>query len=74
MKCIEARTRGYFGIGAQGVSKSANVGALLRTAHAFGASFCFTVGAGFDIRAGRRQTPPTRPAHVPLWRFAGPER
>ena len=33
----EARSRGYFGIGVEGVSKSANVGALLRTAHAFGA-------------------------------------
>ena len=49
----EARSRGYFGIGVEGVSKSANVGALLRTAHAFGAAFCFIVGAGFDARAGR---------------------
>ena len=32
----EARSRGYFGIGVEGVSKSANVGALLRTAHAEG--------------------------------------
>ena len=49
----EARSRGYFGIGVEGVSKSANVGALLRTAHAFGAAFCFIVGAGWDARAGR---------------------
>ena len=34
---MDSRPRGYFGIGAEGVSKSANVGALLRTAHAFGA-------------------------------------
>ena len=65
------RTRGYFGIGAEGVSKSANVGALLRTAHAFGASFCFTLGAGFDARAGRAADTADTPAHVPLWRFAG---
>ncbi len=45
---------GYCGIGVEGVSKSANVGALLRTAHAFGAAFCFTVGAGYDSRAARR--------------------
>ncbi len=64
-----ARTRGYFGIGVEGVSKSANVGALLRTAHAFGAGFCFTVGAGFDARAGRAADTPNTPAHVPLWRF-----
>ena len=63
------RTRGYFGIGAEGVSKSANVGALLRTAHAFGASFCFTLGTGFDARAGRTADTSDTPVHVPLWRF-----
>ncbi len=62
-------TRGYCGIGAEGVSKSANFGALLRTAHAFGASFCFTIGAGFDSRAGRRSDTADTPAHIPLWRF-----
>ena len=65
-----ARTRGYFGIGAEGVSKSANVGALLRTAHGFGAAFCFIVGAGFDARAGRSADTADTPAHVPLWRYA----
>ena len=64
-----ARTRGYFGIGAEGVSKSANVGALLRTAHAFDAAFCFLVGAGFDARAGRLADTADTPAHVPLWRY-----
>lgn len=65
-----ARTpRGYCGIGAEGVSKSANVGALLRTAHGFGASFCFTVGAGWDSRMGRRSDTADTPSHVPLWRF-----
>ncbi len=63
-------TRGYCGIGAEGVSKSANVGALLRTAHGFGAAFCFTVGAGWDARAGRTSDTADTPAHVPLWRFA----
>ena len=66
-----ARTRGYFGIGVEGVSKSANVGALLRTAHAFGASFCFTVGAGFDARAGRSADTSNAAGHVPLWRWDG---
>ena len=62
--------RGYCGIGAEGVSKSANMGALLRTAHGFGAAFCFTIGAGFDARAGRTSDTSDTPAHVPLWRFA----
>ena len=35
--------RGYFGIGVEGVSKAMNVGALMRSAHAFGANFVFTV-------------------------------
>ena len=64
------RSRGYFGIGAEGVSKSANVGALLRTAHAFGAAFCFTLGAGFDARAGRVADTSDTASHVPMWRFA----
>jgi len=66
----EPRSRGYFGIGVEGVSKSANVGAVLRTAHAFGAAFCFVVGAGFDAREGRHADTADTPDHVPLWRFA----
>jgi tRNA G18 (ribose-2'-O)-methylase SpoU len=62
--------RGYFGIGVEGVSKSANVGALLRTGHAFGAGFCFVIGAGWDARSGRLADTADTPAHVPLWRFA----
>ena len=64
-----SRSRGYFGIGAEGVSKSANVGALLRTAHAFGASFCFTIGTGWDARQGRHADTADTPRHVPMWRF-----
>ncbi len=54
------------------MSKSANVGALLRTAHAFGAAFCFTVGAGWDARQARRSDTADTPSHVPLWRFPDP--
>ena len=63
------RPRGYFGIGVEGVSKSANVGALLRTAHAFGAAFCFSVGAGWDARAARHADTAETPRHIPFWRF-----
>ena len=65
----EARTRGYCGIGVEGASKSANIGALLRTAHAFGAAFCFTVGAGWDSRASRLADTADTPLHVPLHRW-----
>jgi len=44
--------RGYFGIGVEGISKSMNAGAIFRTAHAFGASFVFTVGAVYGRRQG----------------------
>ena len=37
--------KGYFGVGVEGISKAMNLGAILRTAHAFGASFAFTVDA-----------------------------
>jgi tRNA G18 (ribose-2'-O)-methylase SpoU len=40
--------RGYFGIGVEGISKPMNLGAILRTAHAFHASFAFTINASFD--------------------------
>ena len=36
--------RGYFGIGAEDINKAMNVAALMRTAHAFGASFVFSIG------------------------------
>ena len=68
-----ARSRGYFGIGAEGVSKPANVGALLRTAHAFGAAFCFSVAAGYDSSQGRQADTSDTPLHVPLWRYASVE-
>lgn len=38
-------SRGYFGIGAERISKPLNLGNLIRSAHAFGASFVFTLGA-----------------------------
>src|ERR1700761_99005 len=67
---VESRPRGYFGIGAEGVSKSANIGALLRTGHAFGAAFCFTIGTGWDARAARTADTAHTDLHVPMWRFA----
>jgi tRNA G18 (ribose-2'-O)-methylase SpoU len=42
--------RGYFGIGAEEISKPMNLGALMRTAHAFGASFFFTIDAAPKVR------------------------
>ncbi len=40
--------RGYFAIGAERMSKSLNLGNLMRSAHGFGASFTFTIGATYQ--------------------------
>lgn len=61
--------RGYFGIGVEGISKPMNMGGLLRTAHAFGASFVFTVGAVYAKTEGRRSDTSDGPSQVPLFTF-----
>ena len=40
--------RGFFGVGAERISKSMNLGNIMRSAHAFGASFTFTIGAQYN--------------------------
>ena len=48
--------RGYFGVGVEGISKPMNVGNLFRSAHAFGASFAFTINAEYSARAAASDT------------------
>lgn len=60
--------RGYFGIGIEGVSKSINVGNLVRSAHALGASFVFTVAANYDVAGSTSDTSDT-PGQVPFYPF-----
>ena len=66
-----AQPRGYFGIGVEGVSKPMNVGALMRTAHAFGASFVFTLGAAYERDEARLSDTSDAAASVPFFEFAG---
>ncbi len=61
--------RGYFAIGVEGISKAMNVGNLIRSAHAFGASFVFTVGAAYSRETAASDTADT-PAQVPLYHYA----
>lgn len=61
--------RGYFGIGVDGVSKAMNVGSLMRTAHAFGASFVFTVAAAYAREEGNLADTSDTPGSVPLYEF-----
>lgn len=61
-------SRGYFGIGIEGVSKPMNAGNLFRTAHAFGASFAFTVNAEQRVRKIRSDTSVV-PKNIPWYDF-----
>ena len=68
MKPLPPNTRGYFGIGAESISKSVNLGSLLRSAHAFGASFVFTLGA--DERALEMRSDTSHAdSHVPVYHW-----
>jgi tRNA G18 (ribose-2'-O)-methylase SpoU len=59
--------RGYFGIGVEGISKSFNVGNLFRSAHAFGASFVFTVNAAYKKRDGKQADTSDALANLPFY-------
>ncbi|MGQ0677873.1 MAG: RNA methyltransferase [Rhodospirillales bacterium] len=59
--------RGYFGVGVEGISKPMNLGALFRSAHAFGASFVFTIAA--DYLKARSDTTDVE-ANLPYYDFA----
>jgi tRNA G18 (ribose-2'-O)-methylase SpoU len=65
--------RGYFGIGVERISKAHNVGAVFRTAHAFGASFVFAVGAALDEQALKQTDTSGTAANLPFYTFAGAE-
>lgn len=52
--------KGYFGIGIEGASKPMNMGNLVRSGHAFGASFIFTVNAHYKVRDARSDTSKTQ--------------
>lgn len=64
-----AGTRGFFGIGAEGISKPMNMGALMRTAHAFGASFVFSVSAAQKVRDVYRADTSRTFDHVPYYEW-----
>ncbi len=61
--------RGYFGIGSEGISKAMNLGAVLRTAHAFNASFAFTIGAHHRAREINLSDTSKSSTHVPLYEW-----
>ncbi|MBL6761127.1 MAG: RNA methyltransferase [PS1 clade bacterium] len=58
--------KGYFAIGIERASKPMNTGNLMRSAHAFGAAFIFTVEAHYRVREARSDTSKT-PHSVPWY-------
>lgn len=63
--------RGYFAVGVDGVSKAMNLGNLQRIAHAFGASFFFSLNA--QVRNKDVESADTSHAsgHMPVYRYGG---
>ena len=61
--------KGYFAIGIEGASKPMNMGNLVRSAHAFGAAFVFTVNAQYKVRQARSDTSDTQNS-VPWYDWA----
>jgi tRNA G18 (ribose-2'-O)-methylase SpoU len=61
--------RGYFSIGVEGISKGFNLGNLLRTAHAFGASSFFTIGAAVDYAEVKSSDTSHADMHLPFYAY-----
>jgi tRNA G18 (ribose-2'-O)-methylase SpoU len=60
--------RGYFGIGVERLSKQQNAGSIFRTAHAFDASFVFSINSDYDKDTRKVDTSKT-PESLPYYRF-----
>lgn len=61
--------RGYFGIGVEHISKPSNAGTIFRTAHAFGASFVFTVAGSYSEREGAITDTSHAAGQMPFYAF-----
>jgi len=63
--------RGYFAIGVEGLSKPMNAGTLFRSAHAFGASFVFTIGGVWARHEAALSDTAASAAQVPHYHYEG---
>ena len=61
--------RGYFAIGAEGISKVVNLGNLVRTANAFGASFVFLVDPDVRLRDALATDTSGTARQLPLYQY-----
>ena len=62
--------RGYFAVGVLEISKSRNMGALMRTAHAFGAAYTFSIGSEVTRQQVRQADTSKAELHLPYFDFA----
>lgn len=61
--------RGYFSIGVEGISKPMNLGTLMRSAHAFNASFCFSLDVSKRLKTTLADTANSF-EHLPYYDWA----
>jgi len=64
--------RGYFGVGVEGVSKPMNLGNLVRIAHAFDASFFFSVAPRLKLSDANSDTSSAE-GQLPFYSFDRPQ-
>ena len=64
--------RGYFGVGVEGVSKPMNLGNLVRIAHAFDASFFFSVAPRLKLSDANSDTSNAE-GQLPFYSFEKPQ-
>lgn len=64
--------RGYFGVGVEGISKEQNAGTIVRTTHAFGGSFFFTVKPSVDMQELRVSDTSGAFDHLPYYQYHTP--
>ena len=61
------KTRGYFAVGVEEISKGFNLGNLVRTAHAFGASFFFTINSSVSYAEVKSSDTSHADIHLPFY-------
>lgn len=65
--------KGYFAIGVDRLSKAHNLGNLLRTSYAFGASYFFTVSADYSRKGLREADTSGATSSIPVYNYASVE-
>lgn len=62
--------KGFFGVGVENISKSLNLGNLVRSSHAFGASFFFTLNAQYSLKQLNKADTTKASQNLPFYDFS----